>query len=112
MKNFLAAYLRSEILHSSFFILHLKAVSLRPIFRKRYCRSQLRNESVVCVTLVWGGDECGFRLVLPLFSCYCDAGRSDESKETVLRSEKDGYTAVGRDGVVVLFLFVVPVREL
>ncbi|EGF53224.1 hypothetical protein HMPREF9445_01008 [Bacteroides clarus YIT 12056] len=37
MKNILAAYLRSEILHSSFFILHLKAVSLRPIFRKRYC---------------------------------------------------------------------------
>ena len=43
---------------------------------------------------------------------YCDAGRSDESKETVLRSEKDGYTAVGGDGVAVLFLFVVPVREL
>ena len=34
MKNFLAAYLRSEILHSSFFILHLKAVSLRPILER------------------------------------------------------------------------------
>ena len=42
----------------------------------------------------------------------CDAGHPDESEETVLCAEEDGYTSAGGNGAVVLFFLVLSLREL
>ena len=55
---------------------------------------------------------CGFRPLLPLLFRRCDAGHPDESEETVLCAEEDGYTSAGGNGAVVLFFLVLSLREL
>ena len=79
---------------------------------KATCRCQLRHEPVVCIALVRGGNECGFRPLLPLLFRRCDAGHPDEGEETVLCAEEDGYTSAGGNGAAVLLFLVLSLREL
>ena len=50
-----------------------------------------------------GGNECGLVLFGSLLFRRCDAGHPDESEETVLCAEEDGYTSAGGNGAAVLF---------